>query len=74
MEVLSCTVCVSYQSLYEVHLLCFAQGGDSVIEEHGEQLWAQPLLTSAVAAACTGTHNRGLCQGQHPERWVDRED
>lgn len=68
-------MCVSYQSLYEAHLLSFGQWGDSVIEEHGEQLWAQPLLASAVAAAaCTGTNNRGLRQGQHPERRVDGED
>lgn len=70
-------VCVSYQSLYEVHLLCFGQRGDSVIKKHGEQLWTQPLLASLAAAAaahCTGSHNRGLCQGQHPERWVDGED
>lgn len=60
--------CVSHQSLYEAHLLCFGQGSDSVVEEHSEQLWAQPLLTSVVAAAaCTGTRNGGLCQGQHPE-------
>lgn len=42
-----------------------------MIEEHGEQLWTQPLLTLAVAA---GTYNRRLSQGQHPERRVDGED
>lgn len=61
-------VCVSHQSLNEAHLLCFGQGADCVVEEHSEQLWAQPLLTSAAtAAACTGRHNGGLCQGHNPE-------
>lgn len=68
------SISMSHQSLYKVHLLCFGERTDSVVKEHSEQLGAQPLLTSAATAACTGPHNRGLCQGQHSERWMDGEN